>query len=312
MLGALLATLLFSASAVSATRTARLMGGTEANFWRLALAALLLGLYAHTLGGGTGGGAYHIFAVSGVLGFALGDVSLFQSLTRLGTRLTVMLVNTLAAPIAALTEWLWLGTTLTPTEIACAGLILAGVAVALAPGEHVHIEPRKFWIGIFAGFLAACGQAWGAVLSRKAFSLAAAAGQEIDGGTASYQRIVAGVAVAGLCLLVVKWRWVFAHGRQAMAASDAELDLPDSAQKWRGAWPWIVMNTLCGPTFGVSCFQWALKTTATGVVLPIVALTPLVVIPFAAKFEGEKPGARSLAGGVLAVAGAVALALARG
>jgi len=72
------------------------------------------------------------------------------------------------------------------------------------------------------------------------------------------------------------------------------------------------MNTICGPTVGVSCFQWALKTTATGVVLPIIALTPLVVIPFTAKFEGEKPGVRSLIGGVLAVAGAVALAMTRG
>lgn len=44
--------------------------------------------------------------------------------------------------------------------------------------------------------------------------------------------------------------------------------------------------------------------------LPIVALTPLVVIPFAQKFEGEKPTRRSLIGGVVAVAGTIALTLA--
>jgi drug/metabolite transporter (DMT)-like permease len=46
-------------------------------------------------------------------------------------------------------------------------------------------------------------------------------------------------------------------------------------------------------------------------VLPIVAITPLVVIPFARWTEGEKPSLRSLLGGVLAVVGAVALAVSR-
>jgi drug/metabolite transporter (DMT)-like permease len=307
---AVLATLLFSGSAITAAKTAALMGGTEANFWRLALAAALLTLYANTVGGGAEGGVYHLFALSGILGFGLGDVAFFQALPRLGTRLSVLFVNTMAAPIAAATEWVWLGTSLRPAEAVSAGVILAGVAIALAPGEHTHIGPRRFWPGLFAGLLAACGQAWGAVLSRKAFALASASGAHIDGATASYQRIVAGVAVAGLCLLVVKWRWVFAHGRNIVASPVEEPDMPDSREKWRRAWPWIVMNTLAGPTAGVSCFQWALKTTPTGVVLPIIALVPLVVIPFTMRFEGEKPTPRSLVGGLVAVAGTVALALA--
>ncbi|MBI3875814.1 MAG: EamA family transporter [Verrucomicrobia bacterium] len=309
MFGALLATILFSLSAVTAARTAKLMGGTEANFWRLALAALFLAIYARVFGDGLVGSSFHIFLLSGCVGFGLGDVSFFQALPRIGTRLSVLMVNCLAAPVAALTEWLWLGTTLSTVEIVCAGIILAGVAVALAPGEHLHIEARKFWPGLLAGFLAACGQGWGAVLSRKAFDVARIAGEDISGLAASYQRIIGGVIIAGICLLVVKRGWLLAHGRSAI--SDDEIDLPDSREKWRMAWPWLVMNSLAGPTFGVSCFQLALKTTATGVVLPIVALTPLVVIPFTAWMEGEKPTRRSLAGGALAVAGAVALAVAR-
>jgi drug/metabolite transporter (DMT)-like permease len=46
-------------------------------------------------------------------------------------------------------------------------------------------------------------------------------------------------------------------------------------------------------------------------VLPIVATTPLVIIPLSYLLEGERPSRRSLAGGAIAVAGAVALALAR-
>jgi len=55
--------------------------------------------------------------------------------------------------------------------------------------------------------------------------------------------------------------------------------------------------------------QWALKTNPTGIVLPVVAITPIVIIPFARYMEGERPTIRSLIGGVVAVAGVVGLTL---
>jgi drug/metabolite transporter (DMT)-like permease len=42
-------------------------------------------------------------------------------------------------------------------------------------------------------------------------------------------------------------------------------------------------------------------------VLAIVATSPLMVIPFACVVEGERIEARSVAGGVIAVAGAILL-----
>ena len=78
-------------------------------------------------------------------------------------------------------------------------------------------------------------------------------------------------------------------------------------QKWRPIWPWVITTSLAGQTLGVSCFQWALKSYPTGVVLPIVALTPLVTIPLSWAIEKERPGLRSLGGGVVAVSGVVVL-----
>jgi drug/metabolite transporter (DMT)-like permease len=46
-------------------------------------------------------------------------------------------------------------------------------------------------------------------------------------------------------------------------------------------------------------------------VLPIVATTPLVIVPLSFWIEGERPTRRSLIGGVVAVAGAVALTVVR-
>ena len=56
---------------------------------------------------------------------------------------------------------------------------------------------------------------------------------------------------------------------------------------------------------------WALKTTPAGVVLPIIAMAPIVVIPIAFVVEGERPTLRSLVGGTIAIAGVIALTLSR-
>ena len=68
-----------------------------------------------------------------------------------------------------------------------------------------------------------------------------------------------------------------------------------------------MLTGLAGPTLGVACFQWALQSNKSGVVLPIVALTPLVVMPFARYLEGEKPTGRSIIGGIVAVTGVAML-----
>jgi drug/metabolite transporter (DMT)-like permease len=308
MLAAFLTTVLFSVSAVCASRTARMLGGTEANFWRLCFAALALAIYAHGFAGGLTGAALPIFVISGCVGFGVGDVAFFQALPRLGSHLTVMMVTCLSSPLAAVTEWIWMGTRLTPTQMVCGLTILAGVAIALAPREHVHVSAAQFTPGILFGLLAAAGQGYGAVLSRKAFAVAQMAGENIDGATAAYQRILGGLAVAVVVLLLVKREGLV----KAATAGHPEGLTASRAAKWRQAWPWLLANGLAGPALGVSCFQWALKTTPTGVVLPIVAITPIVIIPFARFVEDERPTWRSLAGGFLAVVGAVVLALAQG
>ena len=290
MAAAFLTTILFSISAVCGRRTAQIMGGNEANFWRLLFAAALLALYAHVFGGGTGGGGFRIFLISGAIGFGIGDAALFQTLPRIGSRLSVMMVLCLSSPIGGLLEWMWLGTRLRPVEMVCGVVILCGVAVALAPSGHIDTPRRQFMLGIAFGLVAAVCQALGAVLSRKAFAIAA----NVDGITAAYQRILGGVAVTAMFFAYVKLRHPNSSGAEKLKA-----------------WPWVLANGLSGPTLGVSCYQWALKTTPTGVVLPIVALTPIVIIPFARYTEGERPTARSIIGSIIAVAGAAGLALSR-
>jgi len=302
MLAAFLTTVLFSISAVCGHRTAKLLGGTEANFWRLCLAAALLAIYAHAFGPGLHSAAWPTFFLSGCIGFGVGDAALFQALPRLGSRLSVMLVLCLSAPIAAVIEWLWIGTRLSASQIGYGLMILAGVAIALSPGKHLNLSRAEAVPGTLFGLVAAFCQAYGAVLSRKAFAIAKLAGESLDGVTSAYQRILGGVVVTAILFGVIRWR----SADDGVTNGDAAVA---RKEKWRAAWLWVVLNGLAGPALGVSCYQWALKTTPTGIVLPIVAITPLVIIPFARYVEGERATVRSLLGGLIAVAGAAALAL---
>lgn len=308
MLPAFITTVLFAISAVTANRAAKILGGIQANFWRITLATLMLAAWAHSFGSGLSGDGFLIFLLSGAVGFGIGDVALYQALPRIGSRLSIMLVHCLAAPFAAVSEWLWMGTTLTSMQILSSVTILAGVSLALAPGKHLDLTMRTLVIGILFGILAAFGQGFGAVLSRKAYEVTAAAGQSIDGMTAAYQRILAGWIVAALFMLGQKQRtrWIVTSWMAEPAAAT-----PVPKTQWNQVRHLIVINALAGPTLGVSCYQWALATTPTGIVLPIVATTPLAVIPFARVMEGEHPSVRSLAGGVIAVIGAIALTVVR-
>src|ERR1044072_7210474 len=101
MLPALLTTVLFSISAVCAQRTSKVLGGIEANFWRVVVATVLLAAWAHTLGQGFAGKALPLFLLSGFVGFGIGDIALYQTLPRLGSRLSILLVPVLAASFAS-------------------------------------------------------------------------------------------------------------------------------------------------------------------------------------------------------------------
>jgi len=293
MIPAFLATLLFCLSAVTANRATRLAGSVPAYCWRVLIATILLGVWAHVLGQGVAGVALGIFVVSGVVGFGLGDVALYLSYPRLGSRLTLLLVHCLAAPLAALAEWLLLGTTLRWGEALSGVAILIGVALALAPKETGHLDRRTLALGGAWAGLAALGQGLGAVMSRVGYADCARAGFEIDGLSVAYQRMLGGLLVGGVIALA-------AWSRRRPAA-----------KPWwpSSAWRWILATSLAGPTLGVACFQWALESTPSGVVLAVVATAPLVVMPLAFWAEGDRPGIRAVAGGALAVAGVVGIAV---
>ena len=293
MIGALGTTLFFALTAVFANRAAQLLGSTRANLWRLIVATALLGLWAHAAGRGLGGVAMGWFFLGGVVGFGVGGVAMFQALPRLGSSLAMLVVQCGSAVAAALLEWLWLGTRLSPLQTGCAALTLLGVVLGLLPRSLPPVRPGVLRVGVAWAVLSALGQGAGAVFSRKAFAVAALAHERIDAGTAAYQRVLGGLLVAVIAFAIAQW-W-----------------RPETVAKGRRAWPWVLANAATGPVLGVTCYQWALGTTPSGIVQPIVATSPLITIPLAAPFERSWPRPLYYAGAVLAVAGVAGLFISR-
>ncbi|MDB6126414.1 MAG: protein of unknown function transrane [Verrucomicrobia bacterium] len=303
MFAAFLAALFFALNATCGAHSVRAFGTMRTNLARLVLAAVILGIFAHTAGRGFSSASAGWFFLSGVIGMGLGDLGVYAALPLLGSRLTVLMTQCLAAPIAALGEWLWLGTRLTAVQIVWGLVILVGVAAAIMPSRSsppkVQIKP----IGFLFGLVAACGQGFGALVSRRGVTAATDVGEHVAnvtfGLTAAYHRILAG--------LIFTSCWFIAMYFLKRIPAAPKLT---AAERRTGRW-WVFATGMAGPVLGVGCYQWALATTPSGLVLPIAATTPLLSIPFAYWLEGDRPTRRSIVGGVIAVAGCIALTLSR-
>jgi len=304
VLASCLAAFFFALNATCASRSVQASGPVRANLGRLVVAAVVLGLFAHTLGHGFDSASTGWFLLSGVIGMGLGDLGVYGALPLLGSRLTVLMTQCLAAPIAALGEWLWLDTRLSGAQALWGAVILGGVMIALMPSKASPPRVRVRPVGFLFGLLAAAGQGFGALVSRKGVEAATAAGEAAHnagfGLNAAYHRIIAGLVFTAAWFLFLKL-----IGRLT-PPPDSSTATP--AARRRTAL-WLLANGLVGPVLGVGCYQWALATTPSGIVLPIAATTPLIAIPLTYWLEGERPSKRSLVGGAVAVAGAVALTL---
>ena len=305
MLAALITTFLFATSAICGYRSSRQIGGIEANFWRVTLATIFLAVWAFTFGKGLAG-APGWFMLSGLFGIGLGDSAYFQALPRLGSRRTFLIFQCFAVLFAVLIEWIWLGTTLRPGEIVCIAVILVGVVIALAPDDHMKISARDWKIGIAASALGSVGQAVGSVIIRKGYTVLSDNHLTVDAGTTGYQRMLGGFVPPMILLLVLKWRSTHEHG----PVFEKKTWLV-SVEKTRSVWPWILANAVAGQTLGVTCMQWALKTTQAGVVQAIIATSPLLLLPMTRIVEGEKISVRSVLGASVAVTGVIGMTLSR-
>ena len=222
----------------------------------------------------------------------------------------------LAVPVCGLGEYVLLGTALSVVQITWMVLLLAGVALVVAPGARFpELHGLRRWPGLMYGALSGISMGVATLISRYAYHLQDSKGGELDGIHAAWQRMLGGLSCMLLLQLIgclIPARSPAALAGDAMLETDSPSSSPASGEPLPAqgnAWPWMIGSTLLGPIIGIGAYQWALVSVEGAVVQAISSLVPVVVIPVAWVAEGDRPGWRGVVGGVVACGAAVALAL---
>lgn len=221
-------------------------------------------------------------ALSGLVGMVLGDLCTFRAYVEFGARRT-MVVSTVTPIFTATLAWLALGEAVTGREALAMAVIVGGVLLAVLDRGEAGGGARMLR-GALLAVGGSLGQAGGLLLSKHGLrGYSAIAGTQL--------RVATGVVGFALVLTAARWwpRLIAGLGdRRAMA--------------------WTGVGALLGPGIGVTLSLYAVSHAHAGVAAALMALTPVLVIPVVVA-RGERVGARGVLGALVAVAGAVLIAL---
>jgi drug/metabolite transporter (DMT)-like permease len=291
-LTALLTAFLWTFTALFFEAAGRKIGSLAVNILRLAMAFVLLSLYNFFARGFLFPVDATTFqwiwlAISGLVGFVIGDLFLFQAYVIIGARIS-MLIMALAPLFSALTGWLILEESL--SEKAIFGMILtfAGIAmVVLNRKTESDTKGSKFFrfalkhspIGLLFALGGAFGQGVGLVLSKYGM-------QGYDPFASSQIRIMAGIV-----------------GFSLIFSFSGNWGKVKSAFKEKKAMLLTFGGSIFGPFLGVSFSLLAVAHTSAGIAATLMSIVPiLIIIPAVFVFK-EKVTLREVLGALISTIG---------
>ena len=219
-------------------------------------------------------------SLSGIIGFAIGDLFLFQAFIEVGSRIS-MLIMASVPPMTALIGWGIMGETL--SNKGSIGMVLTITGIALVVLER-KTEQRQVRFshpvrGIVIAFGGALGQSVGLVFSKYGMG-------SYDAFAATQIRIISGTAGFTVIIMILR-KWKRIH--EALANKYAMK--PTTA------------GAFLGPFIGVSLSLFAIQHTTTGIASTIMAIVPVLIIPPAVILFKEKVTVKEIIGAVIAVSG---------
>jgi drug/metabolite transporter (DMT)-like permease len=231
-------------------------------------------------------------ALSGLIGFVLGDVMLFQAFVMIGPRLS-MLLMALAPVMGAMMAWVLLNETLAPVEIIGILLAIGGVAWVVtdrskeANGGVVDTSSRYYLIGVLLGLGGALGQAGGLIASKKG----------LEGDFSALSGNLMRIVVSTIFM------WGLAAGQRQVGNT---VHLLREHPRALGI---ISAGAVFGPFVGVWLSLIAVQHASVGVASTLMSLTPVILLPVSYVLVREKITSRAIVGTMLAFAGTAVLFL---
>ena len=288
-LAALGTSVAFTITALAFESAGRRVGSLSVNILRLVFALAALTAFQSICGDAAfpadaPSAAWTWLSVSGLVGFAFGDLCLFRAFVVLGSRLATLLMA-LVPPLTAVFSFVATGEILTGRDLVGMALTLGGIAwVVLERREVGAGRPGRHGVGaILLGVGGALGQAGGLVLSKKGLVYC-------EPLPAAQIRMTVGLA-AFVLIFSLSGRW----GQLTSALRD------------RAAMKRLLVGAVFGPLIGGSLSLYAVRGTEAGVAATLMALTPVLVLPAVMLRRRERVTLRAAAGAALAVAGTAVL-----
>lgn len=221
-----------------------------------------------------------LLITSGIIGFVIGDLFLFESYTIIGSRVA-MLIMTLVPPITAIISFFILDEVLSRKNIYGMLLTILGISMVIINkdnGEH------KFKIahslkGLLFAFIGAVGQALGLVISKLGMG-------NYNAFAATQIRIIAGII--GFAILISFWKkWKNVN----------------TAFKNKQAIKRITLGSFFGPFLGVSLSLFAIQHTKAGTASTIMSIVPILIIPPSIFLFKQKVKTIEIIGAIISVVG---------
>ncbi len=251
------------------------------------------------------GHAWFWLGVSGLVGFLVGDICLFESFLWVGPRVS-MLIMTLAPLVAAALSWVWLGDVLAVPAMVGIAMVIAGIGWVVAERRvddagRVHRHPVG---GVLLAVVGAVAQGVGIVFAKVGMEVVVD-GEMVRqlsgiGDSAFVYGIAASMmrALVALAGYVVLYAVVFPWGRKTVKALRHG---PGMAHSAAGAF--------IGPFLGVGMSMVAVLTISPGIASTIMQTSSILVIPFVAILHKERITLQAIIAALLAIAGVAVLAL---
>lgn len=267
------------------------VGSLAVNLIRLVMAFFFIGIYSYIARGfffPTDATFYQWkwLAISGIIGFVIGDLLLFQAFVVVGARIS-MLMMSLAPPFTAFIGWLILDEVLSAQNWIGMAVTMTGIVIVILKrgrSEQNGVRKRRLQSsyslpGILLAIGGAMGQATGLVFSKLGMG-------DYDAFSASQIRVLAGIAGFSILFFFIK-RWPRVW----------------SALKHSSAMKRITLGAFFGPFLGVSFSLLAVQHTETGIAATLMAIVPVLIIAPAIIIFKEKVNWKEILGAVITVAG---------
>lgn len=263
----------------------RRVGSLAVNYFRLIMAFFIIGIFTLFTRGmflplDASGSTVRWLFLSGLVGFVIGDLFLFQAYVEIGSRIA-MLIMSISPPITALIGFFVMGERLTILDLLGMTITIAGIAgVILVKGsDDKKIEFNHPVKGLIYAFIGALGQAFGLVLSKLGMGT-------YNPFAATQIRIIA--AIIGFSIVITASRnWYKLH---------------DAIKDYR-AMGFISIGAFFGPFLGVSLSLLAIQYIPTGVASTITSIAPILLIPASIFIFKEKVSAKEILGAFVTIVG---------